>query len=233
MLKNKWLYVLLFCSLIFSYGFAVGKYEVFPYKSMKMIKNKIFPNSNTLHPPVLERIALFKHFSPKADIVFVGDSLTSDGMWSEFFPKLNVVNRGLGGDKASDVIARFDTILSTEPSKAFLMLGVNDIHQNISVSKILESYEIIIELLMEANIEVFIQSTIQCGANVCDPENINLINKLNEGLSQLASDKDVNFISLGDLSKKSGLAPKYTTDGIHLTTLGYIYWVEKIEPLLN
>ena len=226
--------------VLFSYGVLVGKYKVFPYQFIKMVKNTTFPVENTTvpvenqnNPHWIDAVRSFEHFSQKADIAFVGDSITKAGRWNEFFPSLKVVNRGISGDTASDILPRIDSILSTEPSKVFIMLGINDIHRSVPVSKILENYELIVNALMETNVEVIIQSTIQCEVSVCGVQRVASVNELNNGLKQIAIKNGAKFNSLGDLSDSSGLNSKYTSDGIHLTTKGYIYWVERIEPLVD
>jgi|TARA_B110000879_G_C11111131_1_gene487485 lysophospholipase L1-like esterase len=225
---------------LFSYGVVVGKYDVFPYQFIKMVKNITVPVENTTvpvenqnNPRWINAVRLFEHFSPKADVAFVGDSITNAGRWNEFFPSLKVVNRGISGDIASDILLRIDSILSTEPSKVFIMVGINDIHRSLSVSKILENYELIVNALMESNVEVVIQSTIQCEVSVCGVQRVASVNELNNGLKQLAIKNGAKFHSLGDLSDSSGLNSKYTSDGIHLTAKGYIYWVGRLEPLLD
>jgi len=177
-------YALLYMTLFltaFSYGVIVGKYEVFPYQVIKMAKNMVVKTDNYSHPNGRTANAhrLFQHFSPKADVAFIGDSLTNNGRWSEFFPNIKVVNRGVGGDKASDIISRLDSVLSTQPAKAFIMVGINDIHQYVSVSDILDSYSSIIDALIDADIEVFIQSTIQCEISICGEDHVNSVDELN------------------------------------------------------
>tara|TARA_A100001015_G_C14766833_1_gene623642 strand:- start:104 stop:607 length:504 start_codon:yes stop_codon:yes gene_type:complete len=151
----------------FFYGIVVGKYEVFPYQLIKILKNKATVVDNSKSPMAYEKIRLFKHFSPKADVAFIGDSITYAGRWSEFFPYIRVVNRGVGGDKTSDILSRLDSVLSTEPTKAYLMIGINDINQNVSISNVLENYALIVDALLGADIEVTIQSTIQCEITKC------------------------------------------------------------------
>lgn len=233
MIRKYTLFILLVGFTFFSYGVVVGKYEVFPYKFIKMIKNTSVPAQRQNNPIWIDTVRLFEHFSPKADVAFVGDSITNAGRWNEFFPSLKVVNRGISGDTASDILLRIDSILSTEPSKVFIMVGINDIHRSVSVSKILENYELIVNVLMESNVEVVIQSTIQCEVTVCDVHRVASVNELNNGLKQLAIKNGAKFLSLGDLSDSSGLNSKYTSDGVHLTAQGYIYWVERIKPLLD
>ena len=227
-------FFLLFSFAMFSYGVIVGKYEVFPYEVIKMVKNKAAPTDNSAKPNsnAANVYRLFQHFSPKADVAFIGDSITNGGRWSEFFPHLKVVNRGVGGDKASDIVSRLSSVLTTQPTKAFIMVGINDIHQYVAISDILDNYMTIVDSLTNANINVFIQSTIQCEISACGAMHVKSVNELNKELAKLALDRNVNFVDLGELSEQEGLNPKYTTDGVHLTAEGYIYWVNKLSATL-
>jgi lysophospholipase L1-like esterase len=233
--KMQKVILLIFFLLTFTYGIIVGKYEVFPFQVLKMSRHMINPidNASILNVKSANAQRLFWHFNSKADIAFIGDSITSSGRWSEFFPNIKVVNRGIGGDKSSDILNRLDSILSTQPTKAYIMVGLNDISHDVSVYDILENYSLIVDSLLDANIEVTIQSTIQCELSVCGIERIKSINKLNKILVELAYKKKVSFLSLGELSEQDGLKSKYTTDGSHLSALGYIYWVDMLIPTLR
>ena len=227
--------LLIFCFSIFTYGTIVGKYKVFPYYLIKMVKNNIAPNFyfSKPNPSTANAHKLFKYFSPKADIAFIGDSLTDGGEWSDFFPNKRVVNRGVGLDKASDILIRIDSIISTKPGKAYIMVGINDIYQYVPVYDILENYSLIVDALLNANAEVVIQSTIQCQLSKCGTKFVNSVNTLNDGLEELATEKEVSFLNLEELSDQAGLDSKYTTDGIHLNAEGYLYWVQKLLPTLK
>ena len=224
---------LVFCFSIFSYGLIVGKYEVFPYELIKWAKNSVAPTDNPKASKTVERVKIFRLFNSNADIAFVGDSLTAGGIWNEWFPNHMTVNRGMGGDKASDVRARMDTIVSANPSQAFLMMGINDVHQYVSVPKILSNYGAVVDSLTAEGIDVVIQSTIQCELSACGKHHVESVTALNKGLSELASEKKVKFLFLGELSSDRGLPSKYTTDGVHLSALGYAYWINKINALVE
>ena len=222
-----------FCFLIFLYGLIVGKYEIFPYELMKYARNVIAPSDNSSTPKSIERLELFRKFDSKADLAFVGDSLTAGGLWNEWFPNYLTINRGIGGDRTSDVTARLDNIVSAHPRRIFLMIGINDIHQYVSVSEILRNYGSIVDSLKAESLGVVIQSTIQCELRECGNRHVNSINTLNEGLSKLAAEKNVPFLFLGELSSKDGLNAIYTTDGVHLSALGYLYWKDKIRAHID
>ena len=112
------------------------------------------------------------------------------------------------------------------------MAGINDISQNIPSEETLNNYEIIIDILINADIEVIVQSTIQCALLKCGEETIRKVNLLNLNLLQLSNQKGVEFLHLDDLSNSEGLPSLFSHDGVHLNTKGFIYWVDKISSSL-
>ena len=65
-----------------------------------------------------------------ADIVFAGDSITSNGNWSEYFPEIAVCNLGVAGDSVEELNYRINMVEKLNPQKIFLMIGVNNISRH-------------------------------------------------------------------------------------------------------
>ena len=42
------------------------------------------------------------------NVLFLGDSITAHGDWQTWFPDVNTLNFGVGGDTTDDIIARLD-----------------------------------------------------------------------------------------------------------------------------
>jgi len=173
-----------------------------------------------------------EEFSPKVDVVFVGDSITEGAEWSDFFPNISVANRGVGGNTTADILRRLDSIVSLKPEYAFMMVGINDIYRGVLLSDILSRYGAIVESLQKKGIEVVIQSTIQCQPSECFYKS-KIVNELNALLKQYAKSLNIRFVQLGVLSKKDGLESIHTYDGVHLNGKGYRIWVESISPILS
>ena len=208
----------------------MGIYKVFPYYALKQL---VHPNQYSVGRNREFRIELFENFPTSADVVFIGDSITEGGEWSDFFPNMATSNRGIGSDKTSDVLKRIDSILAVRPKVAFIMLGINDIYSDIAIDEVVTNYRSIVSTLREKNIEVFIQSTIQCQLTKCGGGKVSQVNLLNEELQSLSNELDVPFVLLADLSSEQGLRNDYTYDGIHLTAEGYRYWVQRIGGVLS
>ena len=59
-------------------------------------------------------------------VVFLGDSITAGGNWSEWFPDLPALNRGVDGDSVAGVHARLGTAIA-DPLAVSLLIGTNDL----------------------------------------------------------------------------------------------------------
>jgi lysophospholipase L1-like esterase len=200
----------------------------FPYAQLREWKSRTADL-----PAEKPRASLFKYFSPDVEVVMVGDSLTQGGIWAEMFSGVVIANRGVGGDTAADILARVDTILSTKPELAFLMVGVNDAYLGWSSDEVFANYLMAVDALQQAGVEVVIQSTIECSSKVCGAK-LDTIRGLNKKLVALAAERGLDYIDLnGSLAGESGLRPQYTYDGIHLNGGGYRQWVDALSGTMK
>ena len=87
---------------------------------------------------------LFDGLSKNYDVVFLGDSLTNGGRWSEAFIEKRVANRGIGGDTSQGILNRVDKVIALNPKTVYLMLGINDIMHDKKSAYIFERYKKII-----------------------------------------------------------------------------------------
>ena len=216
-------------------GYVLGGLTVhlnwFPVEQIKSLETSVM--GSTLMEPT-PRSALFRAFSPKADVVMIGDSITSAGEWSEIFPAIKISNRGISGETAEDILERMDSIFAVHPRKAFVMVGINDIYDGQSINKIFTNYTSIVRQLQEKGITVYIQSTIECSVDRCG-DRIHKVRELNQRLQTYASSNNLTFIDLNSKlsSEKQGLLNDFTYDGMHLSANGFIQWRDLIAPHVN
>src|ERR1700761_6967756 len=64
-------------------------------------------------------------------IIFLGNSITEMGNWKKATGDTTVINRGIGGDITYGVLKRLKDITDRQPSKVFLLIGINDIGKDI------------------------------------------------------------------------------------------------------
>lgn len=211
-------------------AYAAGAITVhnrwFPYAQLQELRSAAAP------PAEKPRSSLFRYFAPDVEVVMVGDSLTQGGIWAEMFPSVAIANRGVGGDTTLDVLARLDTILSTEPEVAFVMIGVNDAARGLAPDEIFANYAKVVDALQVAGVEVAIQSTIECSATSCGATQ-NVLRELNRKLAALAAERGMDYVDINSaLADESGLKPAYTYDGTHLNGAGYRQWVDALSETM-
>jgi lysophospholipase L1-like esterase len=208
-------------------GFTVYD-QVFPYNQVQLLKNKYVGGSLTSSP----RHLMFQAFSPKSDVVMVGDSLTAEAPWNEIFPGVQIANRGVDGDTTANILLRMDTILSVSPKTAMIMAGINDLRNSTAPDTVADNYQKIVATLRQAGIAVVIQSTLECNRRICGDAVVDQVQKLNAKLKGLADRGGLAYVDIAsDLSSRSeGLLPSLTSDGVHLLPAGYVKWASKIRP---
>ena len=236
--RSTWVYfifLLLFSSMFFGYGVLVGGYRIFPYIHLREMANSL-PISMLPKTQNSSRVELFNYFSPNFDVVMIGDSITRSAEWNEIFPSVKIANRGINGDTISDILARLDSVLSVQPQRALLMVGINDIYRGIPVNDIVRDYKIVVSILVQNDIEVIVQSTLECtiGSGGCGSKQITAVRNLNDRLQKYTNEIDLRYIDInkGLSSKETGLLPKYSYDGVHLSAEGYFVWAKQIEEVI-
>ena len=168
-------------------------------------------------------------------IVMVGDSITNFCEWREFFPDVNIFNRGICGDTITGVKLRFSEIAKLQPAKIFLMIGIN----NFSLCFSLEETKLLYnEMLQEIrkllpDVQLYLQSVlpVRNGANVHIADNTNII-ALNNYINEISALYNAHFINLYDafLDATGQMNTELAVDGIHLNGKGYRLWCNQITP---
>ncbi|KAB8317403.1 G-D-S-L family lipolytic protein [Tolypothrix campylonemoides VB511288] len=181
---------------------------------------------------------------PKSDldIIFLGDSLTEEGQWSELLENPNIKNRGIGGDTTDLILNRLDTILASQPQKVFLMVGINDLLGLGKTVKTIEQTILVYSAILTEfknklpNTKVFIQSVLPVNNKTTRywQDNNNIL-QLNLQLKNLAKEFSYEYIDvyshLSDSEQKLDIC--YTEDGLHLNGRGYLKWKQAVEGYVN
>lgn len=83
-------------------------------------------------------------------IVFLGDSITEAGLWSERFPAATTSNRGIGGERTAQMLARLGSAIDA-PRAVFFLGGTNDLAAGESVDEIAaRTFAIVDEILLRS-----------------------------------------------------------------------------------
>jgi len=167
------------------------------------------------------------------EIIFLGDSLTDLCEWAEIFRNEQIKNRGICGDTTDGILNRISDIIESKPQKLFLMIGINDLNQGISVDEITNNYQLILETLRNQipEVKIFIQSLLPINNQLRNNDVNQKIIDLNANLKELAQAFSSQYINLFSafLDQNNQLDIQYTSDGVHLNGQGYLVWKEIIE----
>ncbi len=186
-----------------------------------------------------QRVTLFQSLpQTKDDIIFVGNSITDGGEWSELFDDNRVKNRGISGDITAGVIYRIDEIAKRKAAKVFLMIGTNDLARNISPDSVVKNILLSIAYLRQQvpSTKVYVQSVLpvnnvygKFGGHTSKAEQIKMVN---DRLKDKAALSHYTYIDLyTPFSDENGkLKADLTNDGLHLKGEAYLLWKHIVYP---
>jgi lysophospholipase L1-like esterase len=187
-----------------------------------------------------KRLNLFKS-EPivKGKTVFLGDSITEFADWQKLLNDPTIINRGIAGDNTFGVFARLDDVISREPRKLFIKIGINDISQNIPADIIIKNITAIIQKVKSKlpQTKIYIHSILPTNDNVKNEypaayNKNNIVNSVNSQIQKLSAKYNVVYIDINKLlrDKYGKLDLKYaTSDGLHLNDFGYKIWIELLK----
>lgn len=171
---------------------------------------------------------------PAGRVLFLGDSITEQGLWHEWFPELPTLNRGISGDTVHEVLARLDSAVN-EPTAISLLVGTNDLsglgRSRDVVVVAAEFRDLIAELRHRApDARLVVNSVMPRKATFADA-----VRALNHEYVAIAREAGATWLDLWPvLSDGAGsLRAQFTGDSLHLNGAGYAAWVEVLRPLLT
>lgn len=179
-----------------------------------------------------------KKMNYKADICFIGNSLTYNADFQKDFPDKKVINLGYSGDRVEGLIARHRQIASVNPDKIFIMIGINDLSYNyMTAKKFSELYAKLLDNIQNTNPEsqIYLQNILPINHDI--KKGLTTPQKIvdaNLAIKSIAIERGVTYIDLYSLfvDKEGNLKDDLTTDGIHLNKNGYSIWSNTIKKYI-
>lgn len=186
-----------------------------------------------------QRVSLFNALpQTKDDIIFLGNSITDGGEWSELFNDINIKNRGISGDITAGVLYRLNELVKRKPAKIFLLIGTNDLARGISTDSLLVNILLIADYVKQESpsTHLYVQSILpvnklfgKFSSHTKNDEQIRLVNKQ---LKENAIKKGYTYVDLytSFADEKGNLKEKFTNDGLHLKGEAYLLWKHIVYP---
>lgn len=175
---------------------------------------------------------------PDSSIVFIGNSITNIGEWSELFggdPR--VVNRGVSGALSDETLQNLPATLMHRPAAMCIMIGTNDIgtYGDPAMDSIAINLRRIIHLTRSASpsTRLIIQSIFPSTIGLRNDERGMRANRI---IRDICREESVPFLDLWDdlhdITLGTKASPELSNDHLHINSRGYRIWTEKIAPLL-
>ena len=168
----------------------------------------------------------------EVDVAFIGDSLTDGYDLAQYYPQYVTANRGIGGDTTFGVEERLQvSLFDLKPKVVVMLIGVNN------MDTMLQNYESILRSLKEdlPESKIVLLSLTSMGGEHWGRKN-QLAAYNNVSIKLLAQKYGYTYVdlysALFDLSTGE-IYESYTTDGGHLTPLGYSVVTAQITPVLE
>lgn len=188
------------------------------------------------HTP--QRLAQFaKEPIVTGKIIFLGNSITEMGDWKKVLNDSTVINRGIGGDNTYGVLKRLRDITDRNPSKVFILLGINDIGKDIPDVVIADNFLKIVREIHDKcpRTIIYVQSVLPVNPELPHfPQHYDKqdhILALNKLLASQAKVGNYTYIDIFHLfaDKEGHLKSQYTYEGLHLKPPAYPVWVNYLE----
>ena len=182
------------------------------------------------NPQYSAYLSMFELNVAPVDVVFLGDSIMARARVEEFFPSVNLINRGIGSDTSEGVLNRLDEVMQRNPKKIFLMIGINDIGRKTDSARTVENVFNILRLINEHNkeCEVFLMSVLPTTTvRLAAIENLNTKYKELSAIYENCTYLDLYSCFLdakGNVNKEL-----LSADGVHLNGLGYETCIKAIN----
>jgi len=175
----------------------------------------------------------------KGNVLFLGNSLTERGNWKKLLRDSSVINRGISGDITFGVLHRLSDVIRRQPSKVFLLIGINDLSKGIPDPVIMENLFSIVRKIRVGSptTKIFVQSILPTNSTFKNfpplyDKNDHVV-VLNTQFQKYADRLGFVYVDLYSkfLDKNNHLEASYSVDGLHLNPTGYAHWLEILKSL--
>ena len=176
--------------------------------------------------------------SKQGAVVFLGDSITQG--WGpnlrNFFPGVNVANRGIRGDTTRGLLLRLnEDVLALNPSAVVMLMGTNDLEEKAAPETIAANVELILAALRKhrADMPIVLCSIFPSSATKSrSADSITRINALYA--AAVRGDAQVTVVDTWTLfaDEQGDAKEEEFPDLLHPNEVGYAKWGNALRPIL-
>lgn len=185
--------------------------------------------------------------------VFFGDSITElcplEEIYADYIKEtgIPIINRGISSETTSTMLERLeDNVVSIQPRNLVMLMGINDLPENISLEKIVSNIQQMIQITKSKSpsTHIVLQAVYPINKSnrnsyyekvqIGNRDN-HTIKELNQLLNQLAEDENITFLDVTQylVDNQGELKKDYTYDGLHPNTKGYMAVKDNIIKALK
>lgn len=180
----------------------------------------------------------------KRQKVIFGDSITEFYRIQEYFPNIQIINRGIANDKTYQLLDRLDTVIPLNPKQIYIQIGTNDMSNGASPKKIAKRIAQIVDELQSELVDtkIFLISIYPITRKksifspiICALRTNKKIRSTNKLIEKISKDKKCEYIDIYShlVNKKGQLVNDYSVDGLHITHKGYKIISDILAPYLK
>ena len=178
------------------------------------------------------------------NVVLLGDSLIEYYRTDYYFEGLPVVNSGKAGITSKELMDQLkEKVYDYNPTKVFILVGTNDIHDKDSNNDIANNIEQMIKDIRENRPKAILYVLSLYPVNTSDDKKINRDNvlprenkeivRINKMIETMCKKEKITYIDMySKLIKDDELNIDYTTDGLHLSDIGYFKVTKELLPYI-
>lgn len=167
--------------------------------------------------------------------LFWGDGRVEEANWDELFENYKVKNRGVAGELLADYQKNLPAMLKFKPAKLFILAGYHDLAAGKKPDEVYKEYVTLVANIRKQlpKIQVYLHSLPPTAKEFDKMATNDQILILNGKLKDLAQKFELYYIDLWggliDEANNTDIHAKYTNDGFHLNSVGYVRWKSLIE----
>jgi lysophospholipase L1-like esterase len=209
-----------------------------------MLVDKLFAMVLALVGPAPADSPKALQLKPGDQIVAIGDSITAgggylrdiDAVLARQYPDLKlpkVINKGIGGQKAEDLVQRFDRdVVQLKPAFVTISIGINDVwhrlgnpHDKAVLAKYEENVGKMVDAAQQAGIKVILVTPTVIQEDPATEGNRRLVMYV-AAEKKIAAEKKCQLVDLHGMflralkQKPAGQKTWLTGDGVHMRPLG-------------
>jgi len=171
-------------------------------------------------------------------VVFLGDSITEGLSIYGFFPETQII----GINSLNTILAEEQVVpvAKINPSKLFILLGINDIWEGDSVDEFIERYRGLISDIKgnTKDCNIYVESIFPVSEFAIETNPVisnTIIDDANAKIKTMTKELGVKYIDVNSVLKdeKGNLKGEYSNDGVHIINYYYPIWTKILASYMK